>query len=148
MVPTIRYGRRSFPLASVGETFTPGATGRQTEAGKDQDVGPASARPFTWCQAVVQIRSAPSLSGKLYKTRTRSFVLLTIPVFPDGRNHNSADNRAMCHASSLDSPELTPVGVNAKSTSTGASALRSVDCLASKAATEMQANKGNTLIIN
>ena len=59
------------PLASVGRNFTPGGTGREMEAGKTRTSAPAAAKPFTWCQAVVQIRSAPSRSGKLYKTRIR-----------------------------------------------------------------------------
>lgn len=75
----IRKGRRNFPFSSVGDTFTPGATGRQIEEGKTKTSAPAAATLSIWYQAVVQIRSAPSLRGKLYNTRTRSclwFILL------------------------------------------------------------------------
>ena len=57
IVPTILYGRRNFPLASVGETLTSGPTGREIEAGKTRTSAPAAARPFTCCQAVC--RSCP-----------------------------------------------------------------------------------------
>ena len=61
---------RSFPLASVGETLTSGLTGLEIEAGKTNTSAPAAARPFTCCQAMPQILSAPSLRGKLNSTRT------------------------------------------------------------------------------
>src|SRR6184192_2500118 len=61
---------RQPPRARVGWTRTSSPIALQVDAGQARTWAPATATPFTWCQAMEQIRGPPILCGKLYNTRT------------------------------------------------------------------------------
>src|SRR5579862_4428431 len=69
MGPSKRLGSRILPHAKVGQVRIGGGRGREMAAGHIVRSAPAAASPAAWCQAMVQILSAPNLNPKLNNTR-------------------------------------------------------------------------------